>query len=138
MMDREEEFLLESYMEEADIITKCYDMMGRLLDLKQIEKRMKELGIKSMYIYGGGYLGIQLYHAVERTVKVISIVDKNGRLMIDVPDVPVMDMDLFKQNYRGQIVIVTPIKYFKDICAELYKIVPKEKILLLHELLEGK
>lgn len=136
-MDKEEELLLESYMEEADIITQCYNTMGRLLDIEQVKKRVEELGIESVYIYGGGYLGIQLYRAIKKLTKIISIVDKSGALLIDLPNVPIIDIESFKENYDGQIVIITPIKHYMNIYIELCEFVSKEKLMLLGQFLGG-
>lgn len=138
MMGIDEESLLEAYMEELDTITECYEMMGKLLNSNQIMNRVKKLGITDMYIYGGGYLGIQLYRAVEKIVNVISIVDKSGGLIIHLADIPVMDMNVFKESYDNNLVVITPIKHYRAIYRELCEFVPAEKIMFLGEFQGGE
>lgn len=134
----EQEELIGLYADEMDLITACYEMMGKLLDRNQMASRIEELKIEELYIYGGGYLGIQLYRAVEGLVKVRSIVDKSGGLLLALPDLPVMDLDAWRQQYKDEWVIITPIKHYRAIYNELITFVPADKLLFLGELQGGK
>lgn len=136
-MDEKDE-LLELYLRESDLLFSCYEMMGRLLDKKQIEKRVKELELKKIYIYGGGFLGLQLYRAVENLLTVIAVVDKSGGLIHDLPEIPVIDYERFCQEYAGETVIVTPMKHYQRIYEDLSQFIPKEKIMFLGEFQGGE
>lgn len=131
------EELLDMYSYEWDIYLSSYDMMGRMLDRKRLKERVKKAGISEAYIYGGGYLGIQLYNAVNSFINVLSVVDKSGRLLVDVPGIPVISLDEFKLVYKNQKVIITSVKHYKAIYEELSAFVPEDRLLYLGELLGG-
>ena len=138
MLSEREEELIGLYADVIDIITACYEMMGKLLDQNQIASRIEELKIEELYIYGGGYLGIQLYRAVEGLANILSIVDKSGGLLLTLPDLPVMDLDTWKQQYKDEWVIITPIKHYRTIYKELITFVPSDRLIFLGELQGGK
>lgn len=127
--------LLSIYSKQIDILSVSYDMMGKLLDKKRIKKNIEHLNLSDVYIYGGGYLGIQLYHAINEWVNIISVVDRNGVLMFDIPDIPVIDLDKFKRTYHDQPVIITPIKHYHEISQSLDSIVTAEKKIYLGEII---
>ncbi len=137
-MDEKTEELLSLYADETDVITACYEMMGKLLNRDRVTSRVKELEIRDLYIYGGGYLGIQLYRALERQAKVLSVVDKSGGLILGIPDIPVINSKQFQAKYRNEWVIITPIKHYRSIYDELIPFVPADKILFLGEFYGGK
>lgn len=132
-MEKEDE-LIDIYSYQAEIFGKSYYMMGNLLDKAFVKREVDRRQLTEIFIYGGGYLGIQLYRAISPFVSVLSVVDKKGKLLIDtIDDVPVMDMEAFVQQYGNQPVIVTPIKFYRDIFRELIKVVPEDKIIFLQE-----
>lgn len=45
------EELIRLYAEELDIITACYERMGKLLDKERIRVRIEELDISELYIW---------------------------------------------------------------------------------------
>ncbi len=130
--------LLDAYAYEMETVSSGYEMMGRMLDRKYVESRLKLAGLSDMYIYGGGYLGIQLYYAISRSVNVFGVVDKSGRLLLDVPDIPVVSLEKFAEIYEGQNVIITPVKFYQSIFRELSEFVPEGKLMYLGEFLGGR
>ena len=129
--------LLSIYSREIEILNEgneCYEMMGKLLDKKCIKKNVEYLKLSEVYIYGGGYLGIQLYYAIKEWIRIISVVDRQGAMMFDIPEITVIDMDKFKKTYQGQSVIVTPIKHYREIIHSLEGFVPTEKMIFLSEI----
>lgn len=130
--------LLDAYAYELGIFLSGYNMMGKLLDKNLIKSRVEMAGLSEVYIYGGGYLGIQLYNAITPFVKVLNVVDRSGKLLVEVPGIPVIRLDVFQSDYRQQKVIITPVRYYKSIYAELSEFVPEEQILYLGEFLGGK
>lgn len=131
------EELIDSYGHELDIVKLSYNLMGMLLDTRLVHKRVDLLGDSELFIYGTDYLGIQLYRTVRDFIKVMGVVDKNGRTSLPVPDIPVINLEQFAEQYRGQRVIITLIKYYHEIRRDLSVFVPNDKILYLGEFLEG-
>lgn len=126
--------LIDCYGYEAEIFSKSYYMMGHLLDKDFVEKEVEKRQLTELFVYGGGYLGIQLYRAISPFVNVLSVVDKKGKLLIDsIDDIPIMDMETFQCQYESQPVIVTPLKFYREIFTELRKFVPEDKIIFLQE-----
>lgn len=129
--------LLDAYAEELAVAECSFELMGRLLDRDCLKKRLASLKMNELYVYGGGYLGIQLYRACEKLIKIISIVDKQGGLRLNIADIPVIDVDGLKEAYKGEYVIVTPVRYYQEIQQDLLSFVPQTKILFLGEFLGG-
>ena len=125
--------LIDIYGYQSEIFSKSYYMMGRLLDKNFIKEKKKKRELSDIYIYGGGYLGIQLYKAIIPYVNVLSIVDQKGKLMIDMEDISIIDMCSFQAQYQDEIVIVTPLKYYREIYRDLRMFVAKDKIIFLEE-----
>lgn len=131
-MDNKDE-LIDTYGYQSEIFSKSYYMMGRLLDKNFVKKEVKKREMSDIYIYGGGYLGIQLYRAIIPYVNVLSVVDKKGKLMIEMEDIPIMDMVNFRSHYENQMIIVTPLIYYQEIYRELKAFVAEDKIVFLEE-----
>ena len=131
------EDLFKAYHNEFDIMKLSYNLMGMLLDTESVHKRIDLLGGTELFIYGTDYLGIQLYRAVRDFIKVIAAVDKKGSISLPVTDIPVIDLKQFAEQYHGQWVIITPVKYYQEIQHDLSTFVPDNKMLYLGEFLEG-
>ncbi len=129
--------LLDAYAEELAITESSFEIMGQLLDQKHLKKRLDSLNVRELYIYGGGYLGIQFYRACENLMKVLSIVDKQRCLRLNIEDVPVIDLEGLKKVYKDEYIIITPVRYYQEIQQDLLSFVPKTKILFLGELMGG-
>ena len=125
--------LIDIYGYQSEIFSKSYYMMGRLLDKNFIKEEVQKRELSDIYIYGGGYLGIQLYKAIIPYVNVLSIVDQKGKLMIDMEDISIIDMCSFQAQYQDEIVIVTQLKYYREIYRDLRMFVAKDKIIFLEE-----
>lgn len=126
--------LIDIYGYQAEIFSRSYNMMGRLLDCRFIRNEVERRKWSDVYIYGGGYLGIQLYKAVSPYVNILAIVDKKGKLLIDsIDDIPVIDMNIFENQYRNQPVIVTPLKFYREIYHDLKEFISDDKIVFLEE-----
>lgn len=130
--------LLDAYAYESEVFSSCYDMMGRMLDSKHIKSRVEKAGLSEVYIYGGGYLGIQLYNAITPFVNVLNVVDRSGKLLVEVTGIPVIRLDVFQSVYKQQKVIITPVRYYESIYAELSEFVPEDKLIYLGEFLGGR
>ena len=78
-------------------------------------------------------MGIQLYRAITPFVNVLSIIDKGGKLLVEMDDIPVMDMTDFRKEYKDEPVIVTPMKFYREIYHELREFISDNKIIFLEE-----
>lgn len=125
--------LIDFYGYRSEIWTRAYEMMGKLLDRDFVAREVKKREMTDIYIYGGGYLGIQLYRAITPFVNVLSIVDRSGKLKVDVEDIPLIDMDIFRERYKNELVVITPIQYYGAISNELQSFISNDKILFLEE-----
>lgn len=135
-MNENEKQIMEEYVKNYSIAAVMYRMMGRMLDEKYVEERLSLFGIKSMYIYGGTYLAVQLYRVGREFATVKGIVDKSGRLAIN-EQVTVLTLDEFRKAYNGETVIVTALRYFQEIKRELETFVDKKEIVDVGELMMG-
>ena len=126
--------LIDVYGYQTEVYTKSYNMMGRLLDNNFEKREVKRREWSDIYIYGGGYLGIQLYRVISPLVNVLSLVDKKGKLLINnINDIPVMDMSTFRGLYENQPVVVTPLRFYREIYHDLKEFVAEDKIIFLED-----
>lgn len=132
-----QEELIDAYAYEMSIAAASFELMGRLLDCDSVKSRIELLGVSEIFVYGGGYLGIQFYQAVSKFVNIPGVIDKKGKLQINIPDIPVIDIPIFKKVYKGQKVIVASIRFYREIRNELIGLVPETQILFLGEFLGG-
>lgn len=131
-MDNRDE-IIDFYGYQAEILKKSYNMMGGLLDKNFVKKEVEKRKLSDIYIYGGGFLGIQLYRAIIPFVNVLSMVDKSGKLLVEIDGIPVMNMVEFRSKYNNETVIVTPIKFYREIYHELKEFISDNKIIFLEE-----
>lgn len=136
-MNKQENEIFDAYVEAYNLAQVSYKMMGQMLDAKYMQHRIDLAGINEVIIYGGGYLGVQLYHAMKNLLSVKAVVDKNGSAVVDVEGMPIISLDDMKKMYRNEKVIVTPINYYKAIKDDLCTFVKEEDVYFLGEFLEG-
>ena len=126
--------LIDVYGYQTEVYTKSYNMMGRLLDNNFVKREVKRREWSDIYIYGGGYLGIQLYRVISPLVNVLSLVDKKGKLLINnINDIPVMDMSTLRGLYETQPVVITPLRFYREIYHDLKEFVAEDKIIFLED-----
>lgn len=131
------EKLLDLYIKDYEINWHCYQMMGKLLNKRKVKERKELYNLESLYIYGGGYLGIQLYNALDGMADIKAVADKNGSLCMDIEGIRVITFDELKKEYSGEKIIITPVKYYQAIWDDLSEFAVKENLLFLGEFLEG-
>lgn len=131
------EELLDYYAEDYKIESYSYKMMGKLLEVDKIKKRLEIYGIQELYIYGGGYLGVQLYNAVKDYIDVKAVVDKSGGIIVDVQGIDAISVEELEGRYKGETIVITPVRYYSVIKKDLIRFVDEKKILYLGEFLEG-
>ena len=127
--------LYDIYNMEITIVR--YQMMIKLLDEQFISEKIMCLNSKEVYIYGGGYLGIQLFHVIKNITCVPAIVDKSGELITNAPSIKVISPGELKEIYNNQKIIITPLTFYREIYNELSTFIPKENLIHLEELLGG-
>ena len=127
--------LIGMYMDEADLYERAYEIMGRLLDPNIGQKILNRFKTQNIYIYGGGYIGIQLYKTLKNQLD-ITVVDKSGNLKYPIDGVKIVNVDLMRKDYVNEKVIITPINYLDEIYEELIKFVPLDNIIIIGELID--
>ena len=135
-MNEIEQRILEEYADKSGIEAKSYELMGKMLDEKFVKERLEMFHICDAYIYGGTYMAVQLYRAANKYINIPGIVDKAGMLVIN-EDVRVITLDDLCECYRGEKVIVTPIRFYSQIKNDLAKFMNSKDIIFIGELLEG-
>lgn len=110
-------------------------MMERMLDADYVVERMKLLGESEIYIYGGGYLGIQFFRSIRGIVKVFAVIDKSGKTKLDDSEIPVIDLVQFRSRYNDEIIIITPITFYREIRLELSEFIPQDRIRYIGDVL---
>lgn len=129
--------ILDIYADDLAVAECSFEIMGQLLDRKYLKQRIDELHLKELYIYGGGYLGIQLYYACNDLIRVPAVVDKKGHLRLDIKHIPVIGADRLKEVYKGEKIVVASIRYYQEIRQELLSFISENNIIFLGELLGG-
>lgn len=129
--------LLEVYADELAVAESSFEIMGKLLDRGYLKKRLEGWHLEEIYIYGGGYIGIQFYYACEKLARILSVVDKQGHLRLDLAGIPVTGLEGLKKVYKGEHIIITPVRYYQEIREDLLAFVPESKIIFIGELLGG-
>lgn len=136
-MEELREELIDAYAYEMSVAASSFELMGRLLDTGYVKSRIDLFGLSELFIYGGGYLGIQFYRAVSAFVKIPAIIDKKGKAQVDVPDIPVTDIRSFQKTYKGQKVIIASVRFYREIIGELRSFVSESQVISLGEFLGG-
>lgn len=131
------EELIDYYAEDYKIESFSYKMMGKLLETENVRSRLKAYGIQELYIYGGGFLGVQLYNAVKEYTDVKAVVDKSGGISVDVQGIYSISVEELENVYSGERIIITPVRYYKVVKKDLIRFVEEKNILFLGEFLEG-
>lgn len=131
------EELIDAYAENMELSFCKFELMGKMLNVNLIKERIKKLSVSELYIYGGGYLGIQCYLSIFHLIKVLALIDRTGKLIIERNDIPVISFQKFQEVYNGQKIIITPIISYQEIKENLLVFVPENNILFLGEFLGG-
>lgn len=135
-MNKTEKLILDEYIRSYNVSDISYKVMGRMLDEKYVEERLKLFDVKDMYIYGGSYMAVQLYRIGKKYTAVKDVVDKSGQIVLN-DSIPVITMDDFYKKYNDEKVIVASIRFFQEIKEELERFVNSKDIIGIGELLLG-
>ena len=136
VLNKIEKQILEEYSIGYSVEAMSYEIMGKMLDEEFIEERLRKFEITNLYVYGGTYMGIQLYRIGRKYVNVLGIVDKYGKTLGN-EKISVMMLDELKEKYKDEKIVVTPIRLFKEIYGELEGFVDKKNIIGIGELVLG-
>ena len=130
--------IIDYYAEDYKIESYSYKMMGKLLEKEKVISRLQKFNLQKVYIYGGGYLGVQLYLALKDSDAVQGIVDKSGGVSVDIAeDIPAFTVEQLMERYQNEAIIITPVRYYSQIKNSLSSQIPEDNILFLGEFLEG-
>lgn len=134
--EKELEEIIKKYIYDYSVEHYSYKMMGKMLDKDYVKSRAELFDLHNIFIYGGGYLGIQLYNAFGGDIVVDAFVDSSCFLSVNL-DVDVINLETLKERYSGQKIIITPIRYYDEISKNLESFINKSNIIYLGEFLEG-
>lgn len=129
------EKILDEYVFNYRVEAESYRMMGMMLDEAFVRERLRLYNISDLYIYGGTYLAAQLYRAIQSKVNVKGIIDKNKQMVN--PNEPIFSLEEARKVYSNEKIIITPLKYYKEIYADLIQFVQEKNIIFLGDFLEG-
>ena len=135
-MNKTEKEILYLYATDCSIGEISYSLMGKMLDERYVEERLKLFGIKEMYIYAGSYLAVQLYRIANKYISVKGIVDKNGKIPVS-DNIPVFLLEDLRKQYNGEKIIITSVRYYIEIEKELEQFIEKNNIIYIGELILG-
>ena len=101
--------------------------------------RLYQAGIRSAAVYGINGLGEDVLLDLNRSpVKVCCLIDRRA---VEYPEgldgLPVLDIESYSESPSGDVVLVTPEYYFREIAEDLTQAgIPQERILSLAMALE--
>lgn len=136
MMNDIEEQILDCYVRDYYTEAASYQMLGMMLDEHFVKERLEMFDVTRMYIYGGTYMAVQLYRVGKKYTNIEGIVDKSGKVVLD-ENIPVIMLEEFQNNYNGGKVIITPIRFYKEIVRDISSFIAIEDIISVGELLMG-
>lgn len=135
-MNKTEKEILDLYATDCSIGEISYSLMGKMLDERYVEERLKLFGIKEMYLYAGSYLAVQLYRAANKYISIKGIVDKNSKISVR-DNIPVFLLEDLKKQYNREKIVITSVRYYTEIEKELEQFIEKNNIIYIGELILG-
>lgn len=138
-MTKTERLHFDRYAEGEGLFREYYELMGQLLDTRFVEAMIEDKGWNQIYIYGGGYLGIQSCLAFQQFLQVLCIIDRKGQLIVGRSDIhtPVMTLTQWKNDHDKKVpVLITPLQYMDEIKRDLVN-AAVENYIGIHELVAG-
>lgn len=131
------ETLMDIYVYEKRLAECSYELMGLMLNANVVKKGIDWLDTQSIYIYGGGYLGLQFYRAASGLIHIPAIVDRKEKLAYHIPEISVISNQHLRKVYHGEKIVVASIQYYDEIKKELSFFVSSSHIIYLGEVLGG-
>lgn len=134
-MNENELRIYEEHIRKEELYRIRFELMGLMLDSVTIRSIIDIQKWKSLYIYGGGYMGIQAYRAFSPYTEIVGMIDRSGGLMIQIEGVKVYSLEEFVKEYDGKSpVIITPLESARAIYRDLIGYVNEERIYYINEL----
>lgn len=133
-MTKVEQNIFDSHVRREELFQIKFELMGQLLRLDTVKKIVDEHAWQSIYIYGGGYLGIQTCYAFRHFTNVVGIIDQVGELIIPKEDINVFLPKDLVEIHNDLPIIITPLEHAYIIQNELLKYMKEERIFYLNEL----
>lgn len=134
-MKENERKIYEEHIRKEELYRLKFELMGMLLDQTVIRSIIANRIWESLYIYGGGYIGIQAYKAFSRFVEIVGIIDRSGGLTIPIDGGKIYSLEEFVKEDDGRSpVVITPIESAQKIYQDLSDNVDEERIYYINEL----
>ncbi len=133
-MTKTQRYIFDSHVRKEELLQIKFGLMGQLLRRDKVKGIVDKYNWQSLYIYGGGYLGLQAYDAFGHFIDMAGIIDQTGELLLPRDDIDTfLPQDLAKLEDDLPI-IITPLEYACAIRNDLLKFRSEERIYYLNEL----
>ena len=133
-MTKTEREIFDSHIRREELLRIKFELMGQLLSPDVVKGIVDEHAWQSIYIYGGGYLGIQACCAFRQFIDVPCVIDRAGGLMVPRDDIEVIFPEELAKTDNDLPIIITPLEYAGDIRNNLLNYRGEERIFYLNEL----
>lgn len=136
-MSEIQDALLDIYAYEKRVAECSYELLGKMLDPVAVQKGVDSLGASEIYIYGGGYLGIQFYRAASCFTHILAVVDRKKKLAFHNPDILLITPKQLQDRYHGEKIVVASVQYYEEIRERISLFVKPDHIIYLGEIFGG-
>lgn len=101
---------------------------------KLLSQYFKDYGYSSIAIYGAGDIGRLLYFELKNSdVEVKYWVDRNGEGLAELEGIKVITLPEIKEAESVDVLVVTPLGNYSEICKDLVKFCPEIPTISLRE-----
>jgi len=133
-MTKTEREILDSHVRREELFQIKFELMGQLMRPEKVKSIIDAHAWQSLYIYGGGYLGIQAYNAFRRFIDVAGVIDRTGELLVPRDDITVFLPEELAKIKNDLPIIITPLEHARVIRNTLLDYRSEERIFYLNEL----
>ncbi len=116
----------------------CFITLKRWLENRNRNKTFSDYfhqcGYRTIAIYGAGDMGRLLYEEVKNTdIAVKYFVDRNAEGLREVEGIPVIPVSEIRDGGEVDVLVITPIGNYDEICRLLARQAPEMRTLSLRE-----
>lgn len=101
---------------------------------KLFQDYFRECGYKKIAIYGAGDIGRLLYEEVkESDIEILYFVDRNAEGIRAIDDIPVITLQDVSNMENVDVLVITPIGNYNEICRALINFIPEMATISIRE-----
>lgn len=125
-------------LENANSDRDCFITLKRWLENRNQNKYFSDYfhqyGYRTVAIYGAGDLGRLLYEEIKETDIVVKyFVDRNAEGLHQIEGIPVYTISEAVHEEETDVLVITPVGNYDEICKVLVKQIPWVRLLSLRE-----